>query len=60
MAEKKTDSRAELLCDAIDKSYGVLEIKPGQANHKELFRAILDAADAIREAKEAWGNEWTL
>lgn len=60
MADNGTKGRADLLCDAINKSYRVLEVKPGHVNHRELFRSILDAADAIREAEEAWGDEWTL
>ena len=60
MAEKNTEARVEALCDAINKSYRVLEVKPGHVNHSELFRAILDAADAIRKAEDAWGDEWTL
>ena len=60
MADREADRKSEMLCDAIDKSYKVLDVKPGYVNHKELFRSILDAADAIREAKEAWGDEWTL
>lgn len=60
MAEKNTEARVEALCDAINKSYQVLEVKPGHVNRSELFRAILDAADAIRAAEKAWGDEWTL
>lgn len=60
MAEKNTEARVDALCDAINKSYQVLEVKPGHVNHSELFRAILDAADAIRAAEKAWGDEWTL
>lgn len=60
MADEKNGRRADLLSDAIDKSYAVLEIDPGFEHHPELFQAILDAADAIREAKHAWGDEWTL